>query len=237
MSPSILCLFLSILVINSFASKCDEYSSKLKPYEIAKITCGQYPTRHNRLNVKLVKYVCDSGYFAFLLDTTMFSTYPNVRAVDISHLNIHYLNVQDQTFNKKIGANVVSLNASHNKLAGLKGQNLECMANLREMDFSFNNITKVDSQVISTFQHLEILNLRNNFIEFLDDFLFKNNLNLISLDLRSNPLNSFNFNIFSKSPRASVNIHLPPKIIRNFNGLDIKCKGSTCVFKTSKVIM
>lgn len=114
MSPPIHYLFFPILIINSYASRCDDHLSKFKPSEMVEI-CGsnqrRHPTQDNRLNVKLVKYMGESEPSNFSFDTETFSVYSNVHTVDISCLSIDSINVERWIFCKNIFEHVVNFNA------------------------------------------------------------------------------------------------------------------------------
>lgn len=206
MSPSILCFFLSISIINSFASICPKYPSEFTKNEIALITCGlDIPNNPFIFYVKLVKYSCDLGVLVFSLDTPIFKTYPNATAVDISCLGIEAIS---SGVCESIGVNVVRLDASSNKLSLLASANFQCLPNLREINLSKNNITVLDPEIFLKFKHLVKLDLSYNDISLYNPFFFEKSTNLKFMNLKCNPFTIFNPEILKLFPTVKIIVHV-----------------------------
>lgn len=178
---------------------------------------------------------------------------PKITEINFSFNRIHLLNFK----NLKDTNNITRVNCSHNEIgiipAGafatltylmvldlsynkinwiLDGAfsvniNLSYESHLKELSLASNPLAILNFKVFSPLQHLEILDLSNTQIGYIDDGSFVNNAELKELNLKGTPLKQFNFNIFSPEAKL-VDVQLPSKSIEE---LDISCVNEICHFE------
>lgn len=235
MSSSLHCLFFSILIINSYASRCDKYSLNFNSSEIVGIVCGSQQqihfTQDDRLNVKLLKFMCESKS-SFSLDTAIFKIYPNTTVVDMSCSNINSI---QSFFCESRGVNVVTLDASFNGISVLFSDELHCLPNLREINLSNNKISFLGGEIFSKFKHLEIMDLSYNNIDHFNAFTIQKSSSLKIMNLKCNPLRIIDSRIFAHFPTTSIIVHISMSMKKFPNC--IRMMGSTCTSINSNAIM
>lgn len=92
--------------------------------------------------------------------------------------------------------------------------------NLTIIDFSFNNITEINSKVFEELFHLRSLNLSNNYIHQLQPTVFKDLVKLKELRLGTNKIRYIPKNIFDNLKRLEI-LDLNHNLLRRIDGFDM----------------
>ncbi|KOX71025.1 Insulin-like growth factor-binding protein complex acid labile subunit [Melipona quadrifasciata] len=138
------------------------------------------------------------------LSWNQLSFYPKSRSLnhlkylDLSHNQINeVMNLCDSTL-----TSVETLNLSDNHISMISN-NFVNMMYLRTLDLSNNRIAILPTMLIFNSRSLEVLLLRNNSIEDIDDLFKKNSFRELELHLEDNPFSVveyYNFQIHLKEP-------------------------------------
>lgn len=92
--------------------------------------------------------------------------------------------------------NLINLQLSGNELELLNAENFQYILTLKSLSLDSNKLKNME--FISELKHLEILNLSNNRISYVNPRFFKNKPNLIELYMGNNCLFHFDFDKFYK---------------------------------------
>ncbi|XP_008199908.1 leucine-rich repeat-containing protein egg-6-like [Tribolium castaneum] len=149
------------------------------------------------------------------LSTLDFAYFPQVKNLFLSHNQILVLencqklnatNVRldyNKIKNTDESFNSIRLDLSHNEIGILK----TLKPNSEILDFSYNNISKLESCVFCNLTSLQQLNLRHNIISKINPNLFRDLQNLEALDLSQNQIEEFSYGLFdSLISLVSLNI-------------------------------
>lgn len=208
--------------------------------EIAHLKCARevYSCLHipDKAKVKVIRYECNSFNGILQMDWKDLGAFTNVTTIEMSSLQLHRVNV---LFTNKSNS-ITTLKASNNSFSVIPNAIFKMAPNVVEIDFSYNNLTKIrvndfigankissmncsHNQIISlsrrTFAYLQVLetlDLRGNLIAAIEPDTFVNNSNLKQLDLRDNPLKMFDFNVLPKP----VDVRLP---LESIEALNVSC--------------
>lgn len=198
-----------------------------------------------RSKVEILKYRCNKPIKKVHINETLINTLENLSVIDVSHLNISYLHLNLSRNYEKIQTFI----ASNNQLSEIPVEIFSHMSNIYKIDFSSNQFTNflpkyfndTNDLIVMNFSHnkihrlsyfnvfkgLEILDLSYNRIESIADDLLKKNMHFRILNLKGNPLKSFNYRIFAPI-KMSIDVTLPSEEIET---LDIGCDDSICHFE------
>ncbi|KAK1133227.1 hypothetical protein K0M31_014580 [Melipona bicolor] len=142
------------------------------------------------------------------LSWNQLSSYPKSRSLNrLKYLDLSYnqinevMNLCDSTL-----TSVETLNLSNNRIS-MVGNNFVNMMYLRTLDLSNNRIAILPTLLIFNSRSLELLLLRNNSIEDIDDLFKKNSFRELELHLEDNP--------FSVVEYYNFQVHLKERVTRS----------------------
>lgn len=154
--------------------------------------------------------------------------YRYVWLLNISDIALETLDKEN--FNGKHGQRLHILLASHNRLTEIKANLFANAKHVKEVDFSFNQISHIDpmafkdanemeilnlsgnhllkweNQIFSELKNLHTLNLNDNQIDAIDSLMFSGLVNLRVLDLSQNNLTKLNEQSFGKTLLTHLNL-------------------------------
>lgn len=118
-----------------------------------------------------------------------------------------------------------SLNASNNELvAVLRGLFIDA-PNLREIDYSYNKLNKIDSNTFAGGEHLRTINASHNDIAYISADSFVDLTDLNFLDLKNNQIETLDFQF--SNPKSLTELHLENNPLRNLTGRNNLCMGNS----------
>ncbi|XP_031636860.1 chaoptin-like, partial [Contarinia nasturtii] len=147
------------------------------------------------------KNVFDNGYSSKVkrlkpcsgirLDEKLIEKFHNIEIFDISGCKIEHLTSADLKF-----TSLLTLDTSNNKLINISGSIFIEAPNVKEIDFSYNNIIALHQNDLKGATKLTRINFSHNNISMIEGKLFDNNSELIHIDMSHNKINGLNKNHF-----------------------------------------
>lgn len=136
-----------------------------------------------------------------------------LRASNRSLKNISELNLYEKH------RTITDIDVSNNSLKSIQSDDFRGISDLEIINLSDNQIQSIGYGAFRGLPYLTSLNLSYNLISRFPPALFVDNTRLLNLNVIGNPLESFNYNVFSPCG-SSVTVRLPTKEITK---LDISC--------------
>lgn len=189
------CVYIDVFSKESVELKCELHVTESKCFfSLFKSDSSE----QNRLRVKKLKTVrCRSSEF----DESLAELFPNLIELDISNLGL-LAPIKKEHFNFEF---LKVFRSSFNQI--YKFDDFSNLKEIKEIDFSFNNIENISATKFDWAISLESMNLSHNSISHVDNLSFINYKDLRIIDLGNNSLKTFDMSLFKHNDKLEE-IHI-----------------------------